>query len=97
MKKDGDASAFKVRLSGRAYNKKTMKPYKVANKVPQVKLLICICSLFVFQKEMSQVVVIIDPYAHSAFSGVHCGSTEDTMVFSLPLFTALQVPHIPYV
>lgn len=35
LKKDGDTPAFKVRLSGRAYNKKTMKPYKLPNKVPQ--------------------------------------------------------------
>ncbi|XP_021167732.2 glutamine and serine-rich protein 1 [Fundulus heteroclitus] len=35
LKKDGETPAFKVRLSGRAYNKKTMKPYKMANKVPQ--------------------------------------------------------------
>lgn len=35
LKKDGDTPAFKVRLSGRAYNKKTMKPYKMPNKVPQ--------------------------------------------------------------
>lgn len=35
LKKDGDTPAFKVRLSGKAYNKKTMKPYKVPNKVPQ--------------------------------------------------------------
>uniref|UniRef100_A0A1A8JN71 Glutamine and serine rich 1 n=1 Tax=Nothobranchius kuhntae TaxID=321403 RepID=A0A1A8JN71_NOTKU len=33
--KDGETPAFKVRLSGKAYNRKTMKPYKVANKVPQ--------------------------------------------------------------
>lgn len=36
LKKDGETPAFKVRLSGKAYNKKTMKPYKVPNKVPQV-------------------------------------------------------------
>ncbi|XP_035022396.1 glutamine and serine-rich protein 1 [Hippoglossus stenolepis] len=35
LKKDGESPAFKVRLSGRAYNKKTMKPYKMPNKVPQ--------------------------------------------------------------
>lgn len=35
LKKDGDTSAFKVRLSGRAYNKKTMRPYKMPTKVPQ--------------------------------------------------------------
>ncbi|KAM4744542.1 glutamine and serine-rich protein 1 [Anableps anableps] len=35
LKKDGETPAFKVRLSGRAYNKKTMKPYKLPNKVPQ--------------------------------------------------------------
>lgn len=35
LKKDGETPAFKVRLSGRAYNKKTMKPYKLLNKVPQ--------------------------------------------------------------
>lgn len=35
LKKDGDTPAFKVRLSGRAYNKKTMKPYKIPTKVPQ--------------------------------------------------------------
>uniref|UniRef100_A0A3Q1FQP0 Glutamine and serine rich 1 n=1 Tax=Acanthochromis polyacanthus TaxID=80966 RepID=A0A3Q1FQP0_9TELE len=35
LKKDGETPAFKVRLSGRAYNKKTMKPYKMPNKVPQ--------------------------------------------------------------
>lgn len=35
LKKDGDTPAFKVRLSGRAYNRKTMKPYKMPNKVPQ--------------------------------------------------------------
>lgn len=37
LKKDGETPAFKVRLSGRAYNKKTMKPYKMPNKVPQVR------------------------------------------------------------
>lgn len=36
LKKDGETPAFKVRLSGKAYNKKTMKPYKMPNKVPQV-------------------------------------------------------------
>lgn len=36
LKKDGESPAFKVRLSGKAYNKKTMKPYKMPNKVPQV-------------------------------------------------------------
>ncbi|XP_054892788.1 glutamine and serine-rich protein 1 [Poeciliopsis prolifica] len=35
LKKDGETPAFKVRLSGRAYNKKTMKSYKLPNKVPQ--------------------------------------------------------------
>lgn len=35
LKKDGETPAFKVRLSGRAYNRKTMKPYKMHNKVPQ--------------------------------------------------------------
>lgn len=35
LKKDGETPAFKVRLSGKAYNKKTMKPYKMPNKVPQ--------------------------------------------------------------
>ncbi|KAM4593039.1 glutamine and serine-rich protein 1 isoform 2-T2 [Odontesthes bonariensis] len=35
LKTDGETPAFKVRLSGKAYNKKTMKPYKVPNKVPQ--------------------------------------------------------------
>uniref|UniRef100_H3D8H0 Glutamine and serine rich 1 n=1 Tax=Tetraodon nigroviridis TaxID=99883 RepID=H3D8H0_TETNG len=35
LKKDGESPAFKVRLSGKAYNKKTMKPYKMPNKVPQ--------------------------------------------------------------
>lgn len=35
LKKDGDTPAFKVRLSGKAYNKKTMKSYKMPNKVPQ--------------------------------------------------------------
>uniref|UniRef100_A0AAV2LS20 DUF4211 domain-containing protein n=1 Tax=Knipowitschia caucasica TaxID=637954 RepID=A0AAV2LS20_KNICA len=34
LKKDGE-TAFKIRLSGRAYNRKTMKPYKLPNKVPQ--------------------------------------------------------------
>lgn len=37
LKKDGESPAFKVRLSGKAYNKKTMKPYKMPNKVPQVR------------------------------------------------------------
>lgn len=37
LKKDGETPAFKVRLSGKAYNKKTMKPYKLPNKVPQVR------------------------------------------------------------
>lgn len=36
LKKDGETPAFKVRLSGKAYNKKTMKPHKVPSKVPQV-------------------------------------------------------------
>ncbi|XP_054627673.1 glutamine and serine-rich protein 1 isoform X3 [Dunckerocampus dactyliophorus] len=35
LKKDGEAPAFKVRLSGKAYNKKTLKPYKLPDKVPQ--------------------------------------------------------------
>lgn len=35
LKKDGETPAFKVRLSGKAYNRKTMKPYKMPNKVPQ--------------------------------------------------------------
>ncbi|KAM9410377.1 glutamine and serine-rich protein 1 isoform 2-T2 [Pholidichthys leucotaenia] len=35
LKKDGETPAFKVRLSGKAYNKKTMKPYKTPNIVPQ--------------------------------------------------------------
>ncbi|XP_017260507.1 glutamine and serine-rich protein 1 [Kryptolebias marmoratus] len=35
LKKDRETPAFKVRLSGKAYNKKTMKPYKMPNKVPQ--------------------------------------------------------------
>ncbi|XP_033840492.1 glutamine and serine-rich protein 1 [Periophthalmus magnuspinnatus] len=35
MKKEGETPTFKIRLSGRAYNKKTMKPYKLPNKVPQ--------------------------------------------------------------
>lgn len=34
LKKDGETPAFKVRLSGKAYNKKTMKPNKLPNKVP---------------------------------------------------------------
>lgn len=37
LKKDGETPAFKVRLSGKAYNKKTMKPYKMPHKVPQVR------------------------------------------------------------
>lgn len=37
LKKDGETPAFKVRLSGKAYNKKTMKPHKMPNKVPQVR------------------------------------------------------------
>lgn len=41
LKKDGDTPAFKVRLSGKAYNKKTMKPYKMPNKVPQVRPCSC--------------------------------------------------------
>ncbi|XP_069029590.1 glutamine and serine-rich protein 1 [Embiotoca jacksoni] len=35
LKKDGETPGFKVRLSGKAYNKKTMKAYKMPNKVPQ--------------------------------------------------------------
>lgn len=35
LKKDGETPAFKVRLSGRAYNRKTMKPHKMHNKGPQ--------------------------------------------------------------
>nr|XP_004539483.2 glutamine and serine-rich protein 1 isoform X2 [Maylandia zebra] len=35
LKKDGETPAFKVRLSGRAYNKKTMKPQKSPNTMPQ--------------------------------------------------------------
>ncbi|XP_029945122.1 glutamine and serine-rich protein 1 [Salarias fasciatus] len=34
LKKDGETPAFKVRLSGKAYNRKTMKPFKMPNKVP---------------------------------------------------------------
>ncbi len=37
LTKDGETPAFKVRLSGKAYNKKTMKPHKMPNKVPQVR------------------------------------------------------------
>lgn len=37
LKKDGETPAFKVRLSGKAYNKKTMKPCKLPNKVPLVR------------------------------------------------------------
>lgn len=36
LKNDGESPVFKVRLSGRAYNKRTMKPHKSASKVPQV-------------------------------------------------------------
>lgn len=35
LKKDGETPAFKVRLSGKAYNKKTMKPCKTPHKAPQ--------------------------------------------------------------
>ncbi|XP_072322005.1 glutamine and serine-rich protein 1 [Eucyclogobius newberryi] len=35
LKKDGETPAFKVRLGGRPYNKKTMKPDKLLNKMPQ--------------------------------------------------------------
>ncbi|KAM8877932.1 glutamine and serine-rich protein 1 [Synchiropus picturatus] len=35
LKRDGESPAYKVRLSGRAYNKKTMKTYRMPNKVPQ--------------------------------------------------------------
>nr|XP_057944540.1 glutamine and serine-rich protein 1 isoform X3 [Doryrhamphus excisus] len=35
LKKDGEAPTFKVRLSGKAYNRKTLKPYKLPDKVPQ--------------------------------------------------------------
>ncbi|XP_068595140.1 glutamine and serine-rich protein 1 [Brachionichthys hirsutus] len=35
LKKDGETPAFKVRLSGKAYNKKNLKLYKMPNKVPQ--------------------------------------------------------------
>lgn len=35
LKKDGETPAFKVRLSGKAYNRKNMKPHKMPNKVPQ--------------------------------------------------------------
>lgn len=31
------------------------------------------------------------------FLGVYCGPAENSVVFSVPLFTALQVPHIPHV
>lgn len=37
LKKDGETPAFKVRLSGKAYNKKTMKPCKTPHKAPQVR------------------------------------------------------------
>lgn len=40
LKKDGETPAFKVRLSGRAYNKKTMKPQKSPNTMPQVIVLL---------------------------------------------------------
>ncbi|XP_041850485.1 glutamine and serine-rich protein 1 isoform X2 [Melanotaenia boesemani] len=35
LKTDGETPAFKVRLSGKAYNKKTLKPCKMPSKVPQ--------------------------------------------------------------
>ncbi|MBN3326058.1 QSER1 protein, partial [Atractosteus spatula] len=34
MKKDGETSSFKVRLSGKAYNKKTLRPTKTSSKLP---------------------------------------------------------------
>ncbi|KAJ8416254.1 hypothetical protein AAFF_G00382760 [Aldrovandia affinis] len=34
LKKDGEAPSFKVRLSGKAYNRKTMRPSKTASKLP---------------------------------------------------------------
>ncbi|KPP79172.1 glutamine and serine-rich protein 1-like, partial [Scleropages formosus] len=34
LKKDGETPAFKVRLGGKAYNKKTMRPSKVTSKLP---------------------------------------------------------------
>ncbi|XP_015193899.1 glutamine and serine-rich protein 1 isoform X1 [Lepisosteus oculatus] len=36
MKKDGETSSFKVRLSGKAYNKKTLRPTKTSSKLPLV-------------------------------------------------------------
>lgn len=45
LTKDGETPAFKVRLSGKAYNKKTMKPYKMLNKVPQVRQEPCTFSI----------------------------------------------------
>ncbi|KAL4641988.1 glutamine and serine-rich protein 1 isoform X1 [Arapaima gigas] len=34
LKKDGETPSFKVRLGGKAYNKKTMRPSKVTSKLP---------------------------------------------------------------
>jgi hypothetical protein len=37
LNKDGETPAFKVRLSGKAYNRKNMKPSKSPSKLPLVR------------------------------------------------------------
>lgn len=37
LKKDGETPAFKVRLSGKAYNRKNMKPSRSPSKLPLVR------------------------------------------------------------
>lgn len=57
LKKDGETPAFKVRLSGKAYNKKTMKPHKMPNKVPQVRqddLLVQFTVFLIYVQQMAQ-------------------------------------------
>lgn len=58
LKKDGETPAFKVRLSGKAYNKKTMKPCKTPHKAPQVRrdpsAPCCIASLFPVEGSVSR-------------------------------------------
>lgn len=43
LKNDGEIPAFKVRLGGMAYNKKTMKPDKMSKEVSQVGALYLFC------------------------------------------------------
>lgn len=65
LKKDGETPAFKVRLSGKAYNKKTMKPYKMPNKLPQVRRDILLvelgCAVNIHSAEGAMSLILLNP------------------------------------